>query len=136
MGLTFGVGGALKGHLQEQLLFGGTAFASLEEAAGGFLGMWDLRLPGTQRFFFSAMGMSSYFPRQRAYVSFNLKPGEIRAGTNESDKDDFIEDGGSDNWVEFKLEYVMPLRHARKRALMKYRLKDGLLQSGASGGKI
>ena len=83
MGLTFGVGGALKGHLQEQLLFGGTAFASLEEAAGGFLGMWDLRLPGTQRFFFSAMGMSSYFTRQRAYVGFNLKPGEIRAGTNE-----------------------------------------------------
>ena len=30
----------------------------------------------------------------------------------------------------------MPLGHARKRALMKYRLKDGLLQSGASGGKL
>jgi hypothetical protein len=34
MWTTFGVGGIAKGHLQEQLLFGGTIFGSADDARG------------------------------------------------------------------------------------------------------
>ena len=67
MGFTGGVGGALKGYGQEQLLLGATAFGSVDGAVGLFLGMWDYRPSWAQRFFFSAQGMVGHYPNQRAY---------------------------------------------------------------------
>ncbi len=49
MGTTFGVGGLAKGYHQDQLLFGGTIFGSVDDAKGIIGGMWDYRLPWTQR---------------------------------------------------------------------------------------
>jgi hypothetical protein len=66
MGTTFGLGGLAKGFYQDQLLFGGTVFASGDDAKGVIGGMWDYRLPGTKRLFFTAYGSIAYYPRQRA----------------------------------------------------------------------
>jgi len=68
MGLTAGVGGMVKGYGQDQLMIGATAFASSddlenkEDAAGVIAGMWDWRLPYTQRFFLTVTGAVGYFP--------------------------------------------------------------------------
>ncbi len=135
MGFTLGVGGAVKGYGQEQLLLGSTVFGSVDSAVGGFLGMWDYRPLWTERFFFSAQGMAGHFPRQRAYSATSFEPDSPRPGSNESSKDDFIEESGFDNWTDFRLEYVLPLGNARSDALSKYRLQGGLLRSDPVGGQ-
>lgn len=134
MGTTFGVGGVAKGYLQDQLLIAGTVFGSFDSASAGILGVWDYQLPYTKRFYASAIGSMGYYPRQRAYAE---KPGGFtgtRAGSNDSDKDDYIEDSGRDNWWEVKLEYVLPMGSMKHEGKADYKLKRGLLVSGASGG--
>ena len=83
MGFTVGVGGALKGYGQEQLLLGATAFGSFDRAVGLFLGMWDYRPSWARRFFFGAQGMVGHYPNQRAYAAPFYKPGTDRPGSND-----------------------------------------------------
>ena len=136
MGFTMGVGGLLKGYGQEQLLLGATAFGSFDDAVGVFLGMWDYSPSWAQRFFLGAQGMAGHYPNQRAYAAPFYKPGTDRPGSNDSDKDDYDEESGYDNWTDFKLEYVLPLGSARRDGLFHYKLKGGMLQSAPVGGKV
>ena len=141
MGLTFGLGFGAWGYFQDQLNFAGTVFSSNNEvegeddAYGVILGMWDLRIPYTQRFFFSANGSYGYYPRKRAYSAPTYDPGEVRPGSNDSSADQFIEVGGEDNWSDFKLEYVLPMGAAKNKAILTYRLEHGLLTSTPTGGR-
>jgi hypothetical protein len=120
MGTTIGVGGALKGYGQKQLLLGATAFGSFDGAVGGFLGMWDYRPSWAQRLFFSAQGMVGHYPNQRAYSAPAFPPDVIRPGSNDSGEDQYIEKSGYDNWSDFKLEYVLPIGTARGPGRMDY----------------
>ncbi len=134
MGFTLGVGGMVKGYGQEQLLMGGAAFGSVDDALGIVGGVWDYRLPGTDRFYLSLFGSAGYYPRQRTYGEIPFAAKGVRAGSNDSDEDDYIEDSGNDNWFDIKLEYVLPIGSMRHRGMGAYRLKDGMLASGAMGG--
>jgi hypothetical protein len=136
MGFTYGVGGMLKGYGQEQLLLGATAFSSSDDAVGLFLGMWDYRPPWTERFFFGAQGMVGHYPKNRAYAAPYYRTGTDRPGSNDSDKDDYAEESGYDNWTDFKLEYVLSIGAARHDALFSYQLKGGMLQSDPVGGSV
>ncbi len=138
MGTTFGVGGLAKGYLQDQLLFGGTVFGSVDDAVGILGGMWDYRLPWTERFFFTAFGALSHYPRQRAYTEVPRRADGSRpppAGSNNSDEDNYIEDEGDDNWIDLKLEYVLPIGSMKQSGMAEYHLQNGLLKSGATGGQ-
>jgi len=98
MGTTVGVGGLRKGFFQDQLLLAGTIFGSADSAYGTLLGMWDLAvLPSSDRFYFSAIGSVGHYPRQKAYAGVNPVHG-TKAGSNDSDEDDYIEKEGDDNW--------------------------------------
>ncbi len=138
MGTTFGVGGMAKGYHQDQLLFGGTVFGSLDDARGIIGGMWDYRLPGTKRLFFTAVGALSHFPRQRAYAEVPRRESDSRpapSGSNNSAEENFIEDEGDDNWLDLKLEYVLPIGSMKENSMAEYHLRNGILQSGATGGQ-
>jgi hypothetical protein len=138
MGTTIGVGGLAKGYFQDQLLFGATAFGSVDDAKGFLGGMWDYKLPFTNRLYFTAYGAVSYYPRQRAYTEVPRRASSERpppAGSNNSDPDNYIEDDGDDNWLELKLEYVLPIGGAKNNETIEYQLANGILQSGATGGK-
>lgn len=134
MGTTLGVGGLAKGFLQDQLMVAGTVFGSDDSALGAILALWDYRLPYTNRLYASAMGSWGYYPRQRAYAEGPGGYTGVRAGSNDSDKDDYVEDSGQDNWWDVKLEYVLPIGSMKHQAIANYNLKRGLLVSGASGG--
>lgn len=137
MGTTFGLGGLAKGFFQDQLLFGGTVFGSVDEARGIIGGMWDYKLPFSERLYFTAYGAFSHFPRQRAYVEVPRRSSAVYpevAGANDSDEDNYIEDEGADDWYELKLEYVLPLGSMKDKQKAQYRLKKGILLSGATGG--
>jgi len=135
MGFTGGVGGATKGYWQDQLLMGATAFGSVEGAAVVAAGLWDYKMPWVKRLFFSAIGSVGYYPNQRAYTYPFYAPGTVRPGSNDSDENQYVETPGDDNWLDMKLEYVLPLGNARASGMADYRLKRGLLQSVSSGGE-
>jgi hypothetical protein len=115
-----------KGYGQDQLVVAATVFASTAElegrddAAGVIAGMWDLRLPYTRRFFLTATGSVGYYPRKRAYSAPKFAPGAVRPGSNDSNADQYLELGGTDNWADFRLEYVLPLGAAQDPAMMTY----------------
>lgn len=134
MGFSYGAGGGMKGYGQEQLLLGGTAFGSSDNVAAFFLGMWDYQPPFAKRFFFSAQGMVGHYPKNRAYSNVSFLPDTIRPGSNDSEKDDFVEHSGYDNWTDFKIEFVVPWGSARNDPMQHYTLKNGLLQSAPVGG--
>ena len=135
LGFTVGIGGATKGYIQDQLLVAATAFASVDEAAAVFGGMWDYELFSSDRFFFTAFGSLGYYPRQRTYSSPFFLPNVTRPGSNDSGKDDFIESGGNDHWLDMKVEYVLPIGAAKDNGIRTQRLKGGMLQSLPNGGQ-
>ncbi|BHH82514.1 hypothetical protein LA52FAK_08030 [Desulforhopalus sp. 52FAK] len=137
MGTTYGLGGLAKGYGQDQLLIAGTVFGSFDDAKGFILGLWDFKVPYTNRLFFTAYGSYGDYPRQKAYSTTSRPPSSAGspAGSNDSDKDDFIETSGEDNWSEIKLEYVLPLGSMRHEARGVYHLKNGILDRGATGGE-
>lgn len=141
MGLTFGVGGMMKGYGQEQLSFAATIYAGTnndleqKDDAIGILGaMWDWRLPYTNRFYLTATASAGYYPLKRAYSAPAFDPSGPRPGSNNSRADQFIEVGGSDNWLDIRLEYVLPIGAAENQAMMTYKLKNGMLASEPTGG--
>lgn len=139
MGTTLGVGGMVKGYHQKQLLVAGTVFGSADDAKGFLGGMWDYRLPWTQRFYFSFIGSLANYPKQRAYTESPRRYSDAlpaQAGTNNSDKNNYVEDDGDDNWLDLKIEYVLPMGSMTNDSMAEYHLKNGILQSGASGGEF
>ncbi|MEE4243488.1 MAG: BamA/TamA family outer membrane protein [Desulfopila sp.] len=137
MGTVFGLGGMAKGYGQQQMVVAGTVFGSSDDARGLIAGLWDYRPPWTERFYFSFLGSLGKYPRQRAYTEAPRRPSDAippPAGTNDSAKDSFVEDEGNDVWFEFDLEYVLPIGSMKDESMAEYRLKNGILQSGATGG--
>jgi hypothetical protein len=137
MGTTIGVGGLARGFGQKQLLFGGAAWGSVDEAKGGVLGMWDFRIPAARRLYFTAYGSIGEYPRQRAYTEVPRRISGSQpppSGSNDSDQDNYVQDDGTDNWYELKLEYVLPMGSMADSGAAEYVLENGILKSGASGG--
>ena len=134
MGTTFGVGSLAKGYGQDQLLVAGAAWGSADEAYGGVLGLWDYMLPFGNRIFFSTLGSLGHYPRQRAFTSSPRVADSSGAGGNDSSENDYIQDEGTDNWIEFKFEYVLPLGSMQSSSMGSYKLEKGILTSGATGG--
>ncbi len=135
MGFMLGVGGYMKGAGQDQLLVGGTAYASFDSTFGAAGGVWDyMLLPKSDRLYLSAIGSIGTYPRQRAYAKPVIFPDEIRPGSNNSGELDYTETKGTDNWFDLKLEYVLPMGGSGYYGMTDYKLKDGLLESGSTGG--
>lgn len=134
LGFTVGIGGGGKGYGQDQLIFGGTYFASVDDASGFIGGLWDYRLFKTGRAYFSIMGALGYYPRQRAYTYPYFEPGTPRPGSNESDKDDYVELSGNDNWLDISLEVVLPVGAARHESVPVIEMDHGMRASRPLGG--
>ncbi|NNK02118.1 MAG: BamA/TamA family outer membrane protein [Desulfatitalea sp.] len=63
-------------------------------------------------------------------------PGDPRPGGNDSDEADYVETPGQDNWLDFRLDYVLPWGAGAKEAgLVDYHLKGGMRTSAPSGGR-
>lgn len=136
LGVTAGAGAGAKGYGQDQLLVAGTVFASSEKAVGVFLGAWDYRPPAARRLFLSAMAFAAHLPYQRAYTALAFEPGKPRPGGNDSDEEDFVETPGQDNWLDFRVDYVLPLgAGAGRNGLLDYQLAGGMRTSPPSGGR-
>jgi len=135
LGITAGIGAGAKGFGQDQLLVGGTVFASTDVAVGVFLGAWDYRPHFARRLYLSAVGFAGHQPRQRAYTGLAFEPGEAHPGSNDSDANDYVQTPGQDIWLDFNADWVLPLGAGKGgHGLVDYRLDGGMRTSPPTGG--
>jgi hypothetical protein len=122
------------GQPQKQATLLATAIAGTKGSAMGVLAGRDLQMPYVDRLFMDPMVSVGFFKDAEAFIDGNPKFPNKRAGSNDSDPDDFIQGDGWDNFFRLRFKYLLPIGHGRDRIIGAFHIKDGLLVSGAAGG--
>ena len=125
---------AINGYPQPQAGLLGTVMAGTTGSAMGLLMGQNLRPFRSERVFFDFILSVGYFNDVDVYVDGNPAFPNQRAGSNDSDRDDFITGSGLDSFYRLRLKYLLPIGSGRDQVLPAYQLSDGLLASGESGG--
>ena len=139
-GFAGGVGVIKQGFLQPQTTAIATLFYGAEQDiitnnqpdtanfSGGFAALFNYLIPGTDRLFFSTIGMKSYFPKARYYIYDH---------GNNSDENDYVETSGDADFLYATLRYVLPMGDGLDNPEGHYVLKNGFAvnREGYGGGK-
>jgi hypothetical protein len=95
----------------------------------------DIRVLGVERLFVDPIISVGYFSNFDAYINGNPAFIGQRAGANDSNKDDFVQGNGWDNFVRMRFKYLLPIGNGRDQIIPSYHLEEGLLAGGATGGQ-
>ena len=133
---AYGAAFGMRGYLQEQAGLAGAVLSSSNGSAGGYLVGWNYKVPYAKRLFFDFTASMGKYGNDRFYVNGNPGFPASRAGSNSSDASDYISAEGIENWADITFRYVMPLGSAKNSPMSRYVTKNGLLTSGATGGKV
>lgn len=123
------------GYPQPQSMVLATAMAGSKGSGMLFLMGRDIRIFGAERLFMDPILSTGYFVDNNAYINGNPDFTNERAGSNDSDKDNYITGSGMDNFVRINFKYLLPIGNGRELIVNGYQLKEGLLESGDSGGE-
>ena len=130
VGYVYGV----VGRPQKQATLLATAMAGTKGSAMGFLVGRDLQMPRIERLFLDPIISVGYFKDNDAYINGNPDFPNERAGGNDSDRDNYVEGDGWDNFFRLRLKYLLPMGSGRDQIITSYKIKDGLLDSDVTGG--
>lgn len=126
-GLSGGISAIKEGLFQPRTKLIATVFTGLPEDvvineqkdkatfSGGFISFSDFKLPYTDRFFFSFMGLKSYFPKNRYYID----------GSNTSDKSDVYISSGDSDFLATTFRYTLPIGEGLDNPEGLYSLQEG-----------
>ncbi len=134
-GLSLGWVEGRVGYPQPQARVLGSIIAGTEGSAMGFITAEDLQFPGLDRLFIDPIFSIGYFSDADSYVDGNPDFAGERAGTNDSDEDNFVTGDGFDVFSRVRLKYLLPIGHGRNQIIPDYDVLDGALYSGATGGE-
>ncbi len=129
-GFVYGVTGAP----QDQTVVVVSAVAGTAGSYALFLLERNIQVPVIKRLFVDTDLVLSQYGDLRVYTSGNPHFPHERAGSNESDEDNYVEGNGSDNFIRLKLKYLLPLGHGKNEIIPTQVLDKGLLKSGEVGG--
>ena len=137
---NFGFAGAyayaVTGWPQKQSAMIATAMAGSRGSALGFMMARDLRIPHTRRLFLDTVVQAGYFQDLDVYTAGNPDFPDERAGSNDSDEDNYVEsDGGWDNFFRLRFKYLLPIGHGKDEIITTQVVDRGLLVDGATGGE-
>ena len=120
---------------QEQSSLFSAVLGTTNESWGLFFVSTNLKVAGTQRLFLDTSASLGRYTDLRSYIDGNPDYPNSRAGSNDSDPNDFISGEGDHNWLMLNLKYVLPIGHARQSPIASYALDRGILSSGATGAE-
>ena len=126
-----------QGYIQPQFKFFINLYQTGEEKGVIEYDMRDFKVPYLgNRWFLDHSGRFGTYPDPDlwGYANRNRTFTGERAGANDSNRENFIQSSGTDERFWFRLGYTLPIADARLSPIKNYVLKDGLLESGASGG--
>jgi hypothetical protein len=132
LGTGIGIGGFVSGNFQPQASIFGTGLVTNNDSALVSGAMNNFRF-GDSRFFWDAFVLADHFTDERFYVDVDFDPTRPRAGSNDSDKDDFVSGTSNELTFEYTVKYPLPIGGARDNPIGIYHLKRGLLEEGPPG---
>lgn len=136
---TFGItGGWVEGRVgypQPTARAFGTIMAGSEGSVLAFAMAQDLQIPGSTRLFIDPIFSLGYYSNADTYIDGNPDFAGQRAGTNDSSKDNFLAGNVSDVFSRIRFKYLLPIGHGRDQIVPKYKVLNGVLYSGATGGE-
>jgi hypothetical protein len=113
----------------------GTVMAGTRGTAMLLLAGQDLRTPWLDRLFIDPFGSVGYFGEIESYINGNPDFPNQNAGTNDSDKDNFVRGEGFDNFLRIRFHYLLPIGHGRDQIVPRYEMVDGLPIGGFTGAE-
>jgi len=136
LGTGIGVGGfSSAGKKQPQASLFGTAFVTSNESALAAVS-WNNYRFGNSRWFLDSFALFDHFTDQRFYLGDDVDPSQSRAGTNDSDEENYVTGVSNEVTLNFTLKYRLPIGSIKDDPVAVYRLYNGLLESGPSGGEV
>jgi hypothetical protein len=127
---------AVIGYPQKQSALISTAMVGHKGSGMGFLMGRDLQMPFWDRLFLDAIVQAGYFQDLDLYVNGNRDFPDERAGSNDSDEDNFVEsDGTWDSFFRLRFKYLLPFGHGRDTIIATQVVDQGMLVEGATGGE-
>ncbi|WP_171060838.1 hypothetical protein [Poseidonocella sp. HB161398] len=132
-GLTAGWVLGRVGYPQPTARVLGTVMAGSEGSQLAFAMAQDLRIPGIDRLFIDPVLSLGHYGDADTYIDGNPDFAGQRAGTNDSDQDNFLSGNVSDVFSRVRFKYLLPIGHGRDQIIPDYKVLDGALYSGATG---
>ena len=134
---TFGVtGGWVEGRVgwpQPTARVLATVMAGSEGSGLAFVMAQDLRFGGVERLFVDPILSIGHYGDADTYIDGNPDFAGQRAGTHDSDPDNFLSGNVSDVFSRLRMRYLLPIGHGRDQILPRYKVQDGELVAGATG---
>jgi hypothetical protein len=121
------------GKPQKQSLMLATAIVGTKGGMG-FLVARDIQMPLIDRLFLDPTVSVGYFSDNESFIDGNPDFPDERAGSNDSDEDNFVEGDGWDNFFRLNFKYLLPIGNGRDDIITTIKLKDGLPISDPKGG--
>ena len=127
---------AMTGYPQKQAALISSVMVGSKGSGLGFIMGRDLQMPFLDRLFLDATFQAGYFQDNDIYVNGNRDFPDERAGSNDSDEDNFVtSDGGWDNFFRLRFKYLLPMGHGRDTIISTQVVDQGMLVKGATGGE-
>jgi hypothetical protein len=131
LGASVGASIGNRGYLQPQASTFATVIGSAGGSLYGFLAVRDLEVPGVERLFVNGQVNVGRFSQLDLYTDGNPAFAGQRAGSSDSDADNFISGDGTDLKVWALFGYVLPLGSGFDEPTSRLVLRDGLVVEGA-----
>jgi hypothetical protein len=126
---------AVTGWPQKQSALISSAMVGTTGSAMGFVMGRDLQIPRTDRLFVDVIGQIGYFQGNESFTNGKPKYIDRRAGSNDSNKDDYLDADGWDNFFRFRFKYLLPIGNGKENIINTYVVDRGLMIDGATGGE-
>ena len=131
IGAAFGTVLGSPGLLQDGSDLYLTLVGSQSGTAYGILSFRDFHLPWARRFFYDAGLSLERFSDLEVYIDGNPKHPDHRAGSNDSNKNDFLTGHGTEHQAWLQMNYLFPLGVGADEIEHKVTLRGGIPVEGA-----
>jgi hypothetical protein len=124
---------AMNGFPQPQAGMIASVMAGTEGSVMGFLMGQNIRpVESLPRLFVDPIFSMGYFDNADVFIDGNPDFPDERAGSNDSDPDNFITGRGSDTFARVRFKYLLPAGTGRERILPAFQFDRGLLVDGGN----
>jgi hypothetical protein len=134
IGSGIGVAAIAEGYIQDQMLTVCSGMFGTDGNYLTFLMVRDYHVPFMKQLILNPQISVGSFSDVLTYTMDNPDFPDDDAGSNDSDKDNYIKADGDDFWFEFNMKYLLPIGNGKKHIYSNKKLDNGLLVSAKPGG--
>ena len=135
IGAGIGVAAIAEGFVQPQMLAVGSGLFSVDGTYLVFLMARNYQVSSAKRVFLDPTTFFSELKDIQSYTRSSPSFPNERAGSNESDKDNFIETDATDKSFDITIKYLLPIGSGKHTIMPSIELDDGVQVYKGAGGR-